>query len=492
MELLQQLITLAQNFLDRQPALALAMGGALTAVFLCTVFGRRDDQPDSPGLATRIYLQFTRLLWAALLVALIAATAVFLQSYLARVLTDYHQNHGRLTEVNWQAVRTIWGDEQVQGELSADLWWEEEETERIESEDLTKPAVTRKHTVRHTVAENPFVSSHHEVTLRQNPRHKGSALYAAFETDCRFTYVLRNPADHDVTAQLKFPLPSASSMYDDLAMTLNGTNQLDNLRVENSALVLEPDLAQGATAQLEISFKSRGLSYWYFQIRQAREVRDFELLLTLPDLPKSKLNYPEGCMTPTEIKPTDDAHGSILAYRLDHAICGKGMGVALPMLAQPGETTGEILAEAEKGWVLLFAAVVLGLTLAGGRGAVLIGILVACAVALGYGLLGDLSDTFLGFWGTDLFLFVPLLLALGWLTSHCLPSLEGKLIALELFLFGAVYPLLAGLDTDHETLYLNIAVSLFLAMAAWLIAQRLGLPRAITNIAPESPAIAVT
>ena len=476
MELLSQLVSLAQNLLDRQPALALAMGGTLVAVFLCTIFGRRDDKPEPAGVAVGIYRQLCRLMWAAAVVALVAGAVVLLQSYLTRALSDYRHNHGRLTEVNLQAVRTIWGDEQVQGELSADLWWEEEETQRIESEDLAKPAVTRKHTVRYTVAENPFVTARHEVTVRQNPRHKGSAIYAAYETACRFTYLLRNPAEHDVTAQFKFPLPSASSMYDDLAITVNGTNELNNLRVENGALVLEQELAQGATADLQIAFKSRGLSYWYFQIRQPREVRDFELLLRLPDLPKSKLNYPEGCMTPTEIKPTDDGHGSTLAYRLDHAICNKGMGIELPTLSQPGETTGAVLAEAEKGWVLLFAAVVLGLTLAGSRGAVLVGVLVGCAAALGYGLLGDLSDTFLGFGGSAVLMFIPLLLALGWLTSRCLPTLEGKLISLELLLFGVVYPCLAGLDDVRQTLYLNVSAFIFLAIAAWLIVQRTGTP----------------
>ena len=478
MELLQQLVSLAQNFLDRQPALALAMGGTLTAVFLCTVFGRREDKREPSGVAVGIYLQFCRIIWAALLVALVAGAAILLQSYLGRTLSEYHHAHGRLTEANLQAVHTIWGDEQVQGELSADLWWEQEETERIESEDLSKPAVTRKHTVRYTVAENPFVTTRHEVTVRQNPRHKGSAVYAAYETACRFTYLLRNPAEHDVTAQFKFPLPSASSMYDDLAITLNGTNELDALRVENGALVLEQDLAQGETANLQIAFKSRGLSYWYFQIRQPREVRDFELLLNLPDLPKSKLNYPEGCMTPTEIKPTDDGRGCTLAYRLDHAICNKGMGIELPNLSQPGETTGAVLAEAEKGWVLLFAAVILGLPLAGGRGAVLVGVLVGCAVALGYGLLGDLSDTFLGFWRTSISILIPLLIALGWLTSRCLPTLEGKLVGLELLLFGAIYPCLAGLDANRETLYLNVSAFIFLAIAAWMILQRTGTPRA--------------
>jgi len=483
MELLQQLISLAQNFLDRQPALALALGGTLTAVFLGTVFGRREEKREIPGVAMGIYLQLSRVVWAAMLVALVAGAAVLLQSYLGRVLSDYHHAHGRLTETNLEAVRTIWGDEQVQGELSADLWWEQEETERIESEDLSKPAVTRKHTVRYTVAENPFVTTRHEVTVRQNPRHKGSAVYAAYETTCRFTYVLRNPAEHDVTAQFKFPLPSASSMYDDLAITLNGTNELDALQVEKGALVLEEDLAQGETANLQISFKSRGLAYWYFQIRQPREVRDFELLLNLPDLPKSKLNYPVGGMAPTEIKPTEDGHGCMLAFRLDHAICNKGMGIELPSLSQPGETTAAVLAEAEKGWVLLFAAVVLGLTLAGGRGGVLVGVLVGCAAALGYGLLGDLSDTFLGFWGTAILMLIPLIIALGWLTARCLPALEGKLIALELLLFGAIYPCLAALDGDRETLYLNISAFIFLAIVAWMIAQRTANPAA--SVAPH-------
>jgi hypothetical protein len=288
---------------------------------------------------------------------------------------------------------------------------------------------------------------------------------------------MRNPADHDVTAQFKFPLPSASSMYDDLAITLNGTNELDALQVESGALVLEQDLAQGETANLQIVFKSRGLAYWYFQIRQPREVRDFELLLNLPDLPKSKLNYPEGCMTPTEIKPTEDGHGCTLAYRLDHAICNKGMGIELPSLSQPGETTGAVLAEAEKGWVLFFAAVVLGLTLAGGRGAVLVGVLIGCAMALGYGLLGDLSDTFLSFWGTTIVVFIPLLIALGWLTSRCLPAFEGKLVGLELLLFGLVYPYLSALNADRETLYLNVCAFIFLAIAAWMIVQRTGTPQ---------------
>lgn len=472
MELIQQFISLGRNFLERQPTLALALGSALVAVFLCTIFRKRDT--DAPaGIGASIYRQLCRIVWATTLTALVAVAAVTLQNYLGRTLADFRHTHGRLTEVNLQAVRTIWGAEQVQGELSADLWWEEEQTERIESEDLSKPTVTRKKTVRHTVVSNPFLTTRHEITLRQNPRKKGSAMYAGYETDCAFQWLIRNPADRDVKATVRFPLPS-SAMLDDLAVTMNGTNALDLVRVENSALVLEQDFPKDETMEFRVAFKSRGLSYWYFQVREAREVRDFELQLKLPDLAKSKLNYPEGCMTPTEIAPTKDGRGSVLTYRLDRAICSKGMGIELPKLPQPGETTGAVLDEAEKGWVLLFAAAVLAFTLAGGSNKTLAGILIGCATAFGYGLVGDLSDTFLGFWGSAVLVLVPVLLGLSWLATRWLPQAEGKLLAVQLLLFGVVYPCVAGLDDDRQTLYLNICAFIFLVLAGWQILRRTG------------------
>ena len=82
-----------------------------------------------------------------------------LRSYLHQTVANFQHNHGRITEANYNAVQTIWGAEQNQGELSMDLYYEQEVTERIQSEDLTKPAVLRKKIVRHEVTANPFISA---------------------------------------------------------------------------------------------------------------------------------------------------------------------------------------------------------------------------------------------------------------------------------------------------------------------------------------------
>ena len=209
------------------------------------------------------------------------------------------------------------------------------------------------------------------------------------------------------------------------------------------------------------------MSSWYLQVREAREIRNFALTLNLPDLPKPRLNYPEGCMSPTEIKPTPDALGSVLTYRLDHAISNKGMGISLPTLPQPGETTNAVLGETERSWLLIFALLVLGLTVASVKYAVPISLLFCAATALGYGLLGDFSDILFGFWGTAVFILVPLFVLLACLLRRVLPGKAGKLLAGQFLVYGLLLPCLAGLDDEHQLLYLNICALLFLTFIAW-------------------------
>jgi hypothetical protein len=252
-------------------------------------------------------------------------------------------------------------------------------TERIESEDLTKPAVLRKKIVRHPVTANPFVAARHDIELKQNARKKGSAYYGGYETACRFSWKLNNPAGTPQKCNLAFPLPASSAMYDDLSATVNGMDVLPQMQLKDATLLLTRDLQPNAALDFKIAFKSRGVSFWYFQVREAREIRDFLLTLKLPDLPKARLNYPGGCMTPTDIQPTNNARGSVLTFRLDHAISNQGMGVALPSLPQPGEMTNAVLGEAERAWLLNFAMLALTLTLAQVRHAVLISILLGAA-----------------------------------------------------------------------------------------------------------------
>lgn len=472
--IVSKLLARSADLANVQPVLALFLGGAFLAVFLTTVLKPKSaSESDGPSsLLWTLYRQGTRLLWAVALLGFLLATLSLLRTYLHQTLAAFQRNHGRVTEANYNAIQTIWGTPQQQGELRFDLYYEEEVTERLEPEDVTKPAVLRKKIVRHDITANPFLADRHEITLRQNARKKGSALYGGYETSCRFSWKLKNPADRDLSSLIRFPLPSATGIYDDLTATLNGQDILPQMQIKDGALVLDRDVKPNERLDLAISFKSRGMSSWYFQVQDPREIRDFTLLLNLPDLAKAHLNFPEGCMSPTGIKPIPDNRGTILTFRLDHAISNKGMGIALPTVAQPGETTSAVLNEVERGWLLVFAMLVLGLTLSGATHALLLSILFGAATACAYGLLPDFSDFLLGFWGTETLVVLPLFLLLAWIITRVAPANCARFLAFQLLLFGIVYPCIAGLDADRQLLYFDLSALLFLCFAANHLVQR--------------------
>jgi hypothetical protein len=461
-----------------EPILALFLGSSLVVAFFAAY--TRPESKSDPKLIWRLYDHANRLIRATLIIALIIGSVAALRMYLRKSVAHFQRTHGRVTEANYNSVQTIWGPEQQQGELRVEIYTEEELTERIESEDLTKPAVLRKRTIRKRAQGNPFLGANHQVTLRQNSRKKGSALYGGYETDCRFSWRLRNPEAQRHNCTLVFPLPSTIAMYDDLSFTLNGIDVLPQAQIREGALLLLRNVEPNETMDVRLAFKSRGMSHWYFQVQESREIRDFTLTLTLPDLAREKLNYPEGCMTPTKIDATADRAGSILTYRLDHALSNKGMGVALPELPQPGAATTAVLNETDRAWLLTFSMLLLTLTLAAVEHATTLSLLFSATIAFAYALLADFSDLLFGFWPTAAAILLPIFLGLIIVSTRKLPGRVPTRVAIQLILFGVIFPCAAGLDPTRQSLYLNICSVIFLLFLA---------PAVLSREDPSSPAI---
>jgi hypothetical protein len=120
---------------------------------------------------------------------------------------------------------------------------------------------------------------------------------------------------------------------------------------------------------------------------------------------------------------------------------------------------------------LLFATLLLSLTLDQANYSVLLTVLFGATGACVYGLLGDFSDVLFGFWGAASFILVPAFALLAWLLIRFTPRSSARLLAFQCLLFGLLYPCLAGLDTDRQSLYFNLAALSFLGFAAWQLAS---------------------
>jgi hypothetical protein len=68
---------------------------------------------------------------------------------------------------------------------------------------------------------------------------------------------------------------------------------------------------------------------------------------------------------------------------------------------------------------------------------------------------------------------LPMMVFQAWLLTKLAPRPFSNLSALQLLLFGIVYPAVAGLDSDRQTLYFNLSALVFLAIAAWQLSRRL-------------------
>ena len=181
MKILLRLFARFGDFSNVQPILALFLGGAVLAVFLAAIVPRKSPAIEVPdaGLLGKLYVQCGLWLWAIFLVISLLGGLSVLRSYLHQTVASFQRSHGRVTSANYNAVQTIWGPEQQQDELTLNLFWEEEVTNRFEPEDVTKPAILRRKIVHHDIMSNPFISTRHDVTLKPEPPARKAPRFTA-------------------------------------------------------------------------------------------------------------------------------------------------------------------------------------------------------------------------------------------------------------------------------------------------------------------------
>ncbi|MBN2353234.1 MAG: hypothetical protein JXD23_11735 [Spirochaetales bacterium] len=385
-------------------------------------------------------------------------------------------NHGRVSQANYESVQNIWGGTQAQRDLSVRHSIERDVMEEIPRADETKPPLYKKVRRRFTIEQNSILSTHGTVELRTNKRQKGSAFYNGFETKFNFTYTVKNDSDVRTDADFRFPLPSSQSMFSDVVILVNDRDVSKDLRVSSSAIAWRMQMDPGQTWTVKVRYQTRGLEYFYYQIPSPRQIKDFDFTLTAVDLPVSEINYPEGCIPPTqEIIPTAGGRGSILTWRFNDTITTAGMGVSLPKPEQPGERTSLMLAASSYGLMMLLLAVALTFILADKRINLLEIALIAGVYCLMYILAASLNDTFLHFWGS---FTLGTIVTCGLTVLFSLkfePLYKMSLLGLVGF-FSLVYPLLSQFKDITDSLNGLVMAAMIAYLFAMAVATRFRKP----------------
>ncbi len=424
-----------------EPVTALMMIIAAVVLFSTSFTASRGDPPD------RLWPWLRRVVEAAVKAGLFLGLLWAFRSILKTNSNVYHATHGSLSDANLTSAQSIWGRPHIQRELGVTHYITKTVQEEIPRADPADPPLYRDVEVRQVVPQNSILSSTGDIHLTLSERRKGYALYNGFVADGSFEYEVINDSDLETEAEFYFPLSLNQTMYEYFEITADGEDISPLLRFSGDAVYWAETMSPHESQTITVDYQVRGMEYIYYQIPTQREIRDFSLTITVDRLPVSQLNYPEGCLTPMDIRPTGDGQGSVLVWTLDRAVTTAGMGIALPQPEQPGAKVLRSLREGPYALTLLIATLSLTLLILGEPVRFLDLALLSSAYCVQFLLMAAFSDYFLGFWGS-LVLGAALTGFLTFLLFRHHPStLLRVLIGVLVFFFTIVHPL-SGLLTE--------------------------------------------
>jgi hypothetical protein len=432
------------NWINVEPTVGLLM---LITAFVLFASGFKSYQESTEGfwpwLRQIIESTVKASLMAVLFVGLMWAFRIILNDNVA----TFYSTHGSLSDASRASAQTIWGRPYQQIELTVGHTHEIQVQEEQPRADLTQPATYKTVTQIEEVPQNSIVGFVGDVKMNLSEREKGYAYYSGFVVDVALHYDVVNDSNITTDAAYTFPLSSGQALFESFVIKMDGQDMSPKLRIGNDIVSWTVKMVPHQQSKIDIAYKSRGMDYFYYQIPVQREIKAFALTLSVDRLPVSLLNYPDGVITPTQVQPTNDGQGSILTWRLDHAITVAGMGVALLPPQQPGAQVLRVLVISPYALTLLGAMLALTMLIWGQKMRFLDLALLAGVYSVQFLVMAALSDFFFGFWGS-MIVGALLTLFLSFLLFRSLPSraLRSSIYSLVAF-FTVVYPL-SGLLTE--------------------------------------------
>jgi len=401
---------------------------AFAAVMLCLPSWRRLEKAAREG---RAWFGLFVLLFGAGFRLVVAGTVI---GYLAAALLIqrglFSEKHGRVTERNYEAVKTKWGvpheqydlrvrhyvmrkviEEELADGSTRQRVLDERQPARgteprivLDEEVIPQPAdreerrrnprrVVRRVTalVRHAVEQDSIETADVQIALRSNPRRLGGAAYAGYSDTWSLSYGVRNRAETATQAHFRFRLPADGyGLYDRLVVKVDGKDWIPNIRYTDGGLEWRSVMQPGQTHAVEVGYASRGLEYFRYKPGSMRE--RCVVTVNVEGIDARRLNFPIGSMPPKDDLKKLSGSSYALHWDLSRAVSNLDIGIIVPAAEQPGYHITRLLEGAPLGLMLLGLLLLVTRGLLARRFDLLPVSLVLLAFYIAHALLANLND----------------------------------------------------------------------------------------------------
>jgi hypothetical protein len=195
---------------------------------------------------------------------------------------------------------------------------------RVVRRDISKPVLHQVAiTLDHTRAA---------VDLGLEHRRKGLLWYPTYTVTFKATYRFANPDAEARPLHVRFPLPAANALYDDVVFAIDG-RQVESMSDVSKEMTGSVTTGPGAVVTVDVQYRSRGMRTWTYAFAEGgvARVRDFDLQMRTNF---SDVDFPPGSVSPSTHAAASG--GSELAWRFANTIAGQTIGMALPERLNPG------------------------------------------------------------------------------------------------------------------------------------------------------------
>jgi len=181
-----------------------------------------------------------------------------------------------------------------------------------------------------------LVSTRANVDLLLDQRQKGLLWYSTYAVRFASTYGFTNETATDRDVRFRLPLPAQKALYDDLALTLDGTPLVTSS--DPSGIFAKARVPAHKTVELGVRYRSQGLGTWTYRPGGGRpQVKDFELKMHTDF---ARIDVPGDGLSPTSKTPRGDGWDLVWNYR--NLVSGSVIGMVMPEKLQPGPVAARI------------------------------------------------------------------------------------------------------------------------------------------------------
>jgi hypothetical protein len=247
---------------------------------------------------------------------------------------SFRSVHDQAVDDERSKAQAVWGMPLTQMELEVNHFIEREVQQTISRED--KPPLYQLVKERHTVPQDSIVAFNGTADLTMSDpgkRARGEPVFNGYTIRASYEYIVLNNSEFETVAEFRFPLPHDRISFEDFKVIIDGQEFHSQLYFDQGSATWAIPMKPHQQSTAAITYTSRGLESFVYQIPVQREIRDFTFTLSWNTGDIFVVTEPEG--DALAVKSESASNVGRLTWQTDRLFAAPKVGVIFVQPERP-------------------------------------------------------------------------------------------------------------------------------------------------------------